>query len=263
MPELPDVIVYLEALEPRVVGQVIEKVDVRGISVLKTYDPPIDEAVGNEVVALRRLGKRLVFELTDDLFLVIHLMVGGRLKWAEGGAKVPGKVGLAGIHFANGSLILTEASKKKRAALWLHRGEEAMLAEHDRGGAEPLEIDLATRSWPGSPHENRTLKRALTDPAYLPRHRQCLLRRDPAARRAVAGADAPISSTPTRSLGCSTPRPRRSSADWLDRLRAEVGDGWPTRSPPSGPRWSSTASSASRARCAAPRYSASRTPRTR
>ncbi len=226
MPELPDVVVYLEALEPRVVGHVIEKIDVRGISVLKTYDPPIDEVVGNEVVTLRRLGKRLVFELTDDLFLVIHLMVGGRLKWADGGAKVPGKVGLAGIHFANGSLILIEASKKKRAALWLHRGEGAMLAEHDRDGAEPLEVDRDTFV-ARLTERNRTLKRALTDPrvfsgignAYSD---EILLH---AGLSPVRRTDQLDANELTRLFDATT----QTLGLWLDRLRTEVGDGWPTK----------------------------------
>jgi formamidopyrimidine-DNA glycosylase len=225
MPELPDVVVYLEALETRVVGQVIEQIDIRGISVLKTYDPPIGDAAGRKVVGLRRLGKRLVFELTDDLFLVIHLMVGGRLKWAEGGAKVPGKVGLAGLHFANGSLILTEASKKKRAALWLHRGADALLAEHDRDGAEPLEIDRDTfvARLTG---RNRTLKRALTDPrvfsgignAYSD---EILLHAELSPVRRTDQLDA---EELTRLFDAT----RDTLSMWLDRLRAEVGDGWPT-----------------------------------
>ncbi len=226
MPELPDIVVYLEALEPRVVGQVIEKVDVRGVSVLKTYDPPLDEAVGNTITALRRLGKRLVLELTDDLFLVIHLMVGGRLKWADGGAKVPGRVGLAGIHLANGSLILTEASKKKRAAMWLHRGEETMLAEHDREGAEPLEIDRETFV-ARLTDRNRTLKRALTDPrvfsgignAYSD---EILLH---AGLSPVRRTDQLDAQELTRLYDATVETLRL----WLDRLRAEVGDRWPTK----------------------------------
>lgn len=226
MPELPDVVVYLEALEPRVVGQVIERIDVRGVSVLKTYDPPITEAHGHTVTGLRRLGKRLVFELDGDLFLVIHLMVGGRLKWDDTGAKVPAKVGLAGFHFPTGSLILTEASKKKRAALWLHRGTETMLAEHDRDGAEPLEIDRDTFV-ARLTQRNRTLKRALTDP------------------RTFSGIGNAYSDEILVHAGLSPVRRTDQLDDdeltrlheatqstltaWLDRLRAEVGDGWPAK----------------------------------
>ncbi|MCC6435893.1 MAG: formamidopyrimidine-DNA glycosylase [Acidimicrobiales bacterium] len=163
MPELPDVVVYLESLERLVLDRPLRKVDVRGISLLRSYDPPLSAVEDQPVIGLRRLGKRLVFAFPEELYLVLHLMVAGRLQWKKVGAPVPGKVGLAAFRFDHGTLTLTEAGTKKRASLWVVRGEEAMLAEHDRGGIEPLTMTLAqfTAQLTAT---NRTLKRALTDP---------------------------------------------------------------------------------------------------
>lgn len=162
MPELPDVVVYIEVLEKRLVGETLEKIRFASPFVLRSFDPPAESVDGKRVVALRRLGKRIVIELEDALFIVIHLMVAGRFRWGEPATKIPGKLGLAAFDFSSGSLILTEAGSKKRASIHIVRGEET-LAEHDRGGAEPLEIDLeefSARLLEG----NHTLKRALTDP---------------------------------------------------------------------------------------------------
>ncbi|MDH3752473.1 MAG: formamidopyrimidine-DNA glycosylase [Acidimicrobiia bacterium] len=226
MPELPDVVVYVEALERRVLGQPVEAIDVRGISVLKTYDPPLAAAQGRTVTGLRRLGKRIVFELEDELFLVIHLMVGGRLRWADVGAKIPGKVGLAALRVPTGTLLLVEASKKKRASMWLHAGEDEMLAEHDRQGAEPLEIDRDTFV-ARLTSRNRTLKRALTDPtifsgignAYSD---EILLH----ARLSPVRRTAQLDPDELTALYESTQTTLRM---WLDRFREEVGDGWPEK----------------------------------
>ena len=162
MPELPDVQVYLEALERRIVGETLQKVRVVSPSVLRTYDPPLSAVENRTVVALRRIGKRIVWDMGDQLFVIIHLMVAGRFAWTAPGAAIPRKVGLAAFDFAQGSLLLREAATRKRAGLWIVRGEDT-LAEHDRGGVEPLEVSLAEFSeallW-----ENRTMKRALTDP---------------------------------------------------------------------------------------------------
>jgi formamidopyrimidine-DNA glycosylase len=162
MPEYPDVTVYLEALAPRILGQPLEGIRVRGPSLVRTADPPLRSAFGKRVVALRRLGKRLVLVLEDDLFLVLHLMIAGRLHWKERGAPIPGRIGLGAFDFPTGTLTLTEASPKKRAQLWVLRGEEA-LAGQDRGGIEPMEASPAEFA-AALRRENHTLKRTLTDP---------------------------------------------------------------------------------------------------
>ncbi len=225
MPELPDVVVYLEAIEREVVGHPIERIDVRGLAVLRSFDPPLAEAHGKAVLGTRRLGKRLVLELEGDLFLVIHLMIAGRLFWREPDAK-PGKDGLVVIRFPHGALVLREVAKKKRARLWLHRGEAEMLAEHDRGGAEPLEIDRETFAELLTA-ENRTLKRALTDPrtfsgignAYSD---EILLHAElsPVKRTGQLGDD---------EIDRLYDATQRTLTEWTERLRAETGDGWPEK----------------------------------
>lgn len=165
MPELPDLTVYLEALEARIVGRTLERVRIASPFVLRTMEPPIQELQGRKVLHLRRLGKRLVFGFEDDLFLVLHLMIAGRLQWRPPQAKLPGRLGLAAFDFEEGTLILTEASTRKRASLHLVRGE-ASLEQFDRGGLEPLDATLeafSQRLLAG----NHTLKRALTDPRFL------------------------------------------------------------------------------------------------
>ena len=141
MPELPDVTVYLEALAARVRGRKLLGVRLASPFVLRTFDPPLSAAAGKKVLGLRRVGKRLVLELEGDLFLVMHLMIAGRLKWLDAGAKIPGKVGLAAFDFDSGTVVLTEVASKKRASIHLVRGEEAV-REMDRGGTEPLEATL-------------------------------------------------------------------------------------------------------------------------
>ena len=169
MPELPDVVVYLEALDRFVVGRELRKIRVVGISLLQSFDPPISKVEGRTVVGTRRLGKRLVLEMdgADELFLVIHLMVAGRLRWRDQpGAKPPGKIGLAAFDFDHGTLMLTEASKRKRASLWLVKGGDALAEDHDRGGEEPLEVNEAGFR-DALTSRNRTLKRALCDPTVF------------------------------------------------------------------------------------------------
>jgi formamidopyrimidine-DNA glycosylase len=162
MPELPDVTVYLEHLQRRVLGHRLLGVRLASPFVLRSVEPPLREAHGKEVVGLRRLGKRLVFALEGDLFLVLHLMISGRLHWKPAGAKIPGRIGLAALDFDAGTLTLTEASGKKRAWIRLVRGENA-LADLDPGGVEPLEASLeGFRA--ELRRERHTLKRALTDP---------------------------------------------------------------------------------------------------
>ncbi len=162
MPELPDIVVYIQALEERILGRILQQVRISSPFVLRTVSPAPSELQGKRVVRLRRMGKRIVIVLEDDLFIVIHLMIAGRLRWREPGAKLSPKLQLAAFDFENGTLILTEASTKKRAGIYLARESEA-LEEHNRGGLEVLEADLDSfrRALVA---ENHTLKRALTDP---------------------------------------------------------------------------------------------------
>jgi formamidopyrimidine-DNA glycosylase len=162
VPELPEIAAYLHALEPRVVGATLTAVRVRAVSLLKTWDPPLEEVRGRRVSGLPRLGKRIVFALEADLFLALHLMVAGRLKWADEPWTIPGKHGLAALDFSTGSLLVTEAGSKRRAGLHLVRGE-AGLAGLDTGGVEVQTASLdAFRN--ALLREGHTLKRALTDP---------------------------------------------------------------------------------------------------
>jgi formamidopyrimidine-DNA glycosylase len=162
MPELPDVIIYLDALRPRVVGQPLERVRLASPFVLRSVAPPVAALVGRRVVDLRRLGKRIVFCFDGDLYAVVHLMIAGRLRWEKRGAKPPGKIGLGAFDFPTGTLLLTEASPKKRAALTVVAGADA-LGAHDPGGLEVLDASLGEFR-AALRRENHTLKRALTDP---------------------------------------------------------------------------------------------------
>ncbi len=165
VPELPDIEVYVEALAARVLRQVLQRVRVTSPFLLRSADPPLAEAEGRQVVAVRRLGKRVVLGLDGELFLSIHLMIAGRLHWKEPGARPPGRVGLAAFDFPTGTLVLTEAGTKRRAALHLVRGEAA-LRGLDKGGLEPLAVDRAAFA-AALRRENHTLKRSLTDPGVF------------------------------------------------------------------------------------------------
>ena len=165
MPELPDILAYLAALETRVVGESLESIRLGNPFLLRSVAPPLASAEGWRVLGLGRVGKRIVFELEGDLFLVLHLMVAGRLHWRKRGAKVGGRAAIAAFDFPEGSLVLSEVSTKKRASLHLVEGR-AGLAEFDRGGLEVLEADLP-RFRDALTRENHTLKRALTDPRLL------------------------------------------------------------------------------------------------
>jgi formamidopyrimidine-DNA glycosylase len=165
MPELPDITVYVEALQARVAAARLERVRLASPFVLRSVDPPISEANGRAVTGLRRVGKRIVIMLDGDLYLSIHLMIAGRLHWKAAGAKVPGKVGLAALDFSTGTLTLTEAGTKKRAAIHMLKGEEALTAL-DAGGIDPLACAADAFS-AAITRENHTLKRALTDPHIL------------------------------------------------------------------------------------------------
>jgi formamidopyrimidine-DNA glycosylase len=225
MPELPDVVVYLECLHPRVVGQTLERVRLSSPFLLRSVEPPLAQAEGKTVQGLRRLGKRIVFALEDDLFLVLHLMIAGRLHWKARGAKPPGKIGLAAFDFPDGTLILTEAGTKKRASLHLLRGENR-LAEHQPGGLEVLDANLAAfRAALG--RENHTLKRALTDPRLFSgignAYSDEILHR---ARLSPLTWTSRLTDAEIARLFDAT---RATLEDWLGRLRAEVGDGFPEK----------------------------------
>ena len=225
MPELPDVTVYLECLHPRVVGRTLDKVRLSSPFLLRSVEPPLSQADGKTVCGLRRLGKRLVFELGDELFLVLHLMIAGRLHWKARGAKPPGKIGLAAFDFSNGTLILTEAGTKKRASLHLVRGE-AGLAEHQPGGLEVLDADLAAFR-AALLRENHTLKRSLTDPRLFSgignAYSDEILHR---ARLSPLTWTSRLSDAEVARLFEAT---RTTLNEWVARLREEAGDGFPEK----------------------------------
>ena len=162
MPELPDITIYLEALTARVLGQPLERLRIGNPFLVRTIEPAPAELAGRRVVGLRRLGKRIVLALDGDLFIVLHLMIAGRLRWRERGAAIPGKGGLAAFDFPNGSAILTEAGSKRQASIHIVRGEAALSAL-DPEGLEVLTADRAAFA-ERLTRENHTLKRALTDP---------------------------------------------------------------------------------------------------
>jgi formamidopyrimidine-DNA glycosylase len=165
MPELPEIQLYLHALEPRIVGQPIERLRIASPSLLKTFEPPVTSVQGRTVVGVRRLGKRVVMDLEGDLHIVIHLMIAGRFQWKPRGTAIPRRLGHAAFDFPNGTLLLTEAGTKKRASMHIVIGEEDVVALQ-RGGIEPLEA-ASTEFAAALVRENRTLKRALTDPSIF------------------------------------------------------------------------------------------------
>jgi formamidopyrimidine-DNA glycosylase len=165
MPELPDIAAYITALEPRIVGQPLEHIRLQSAFLLRTAQPPLADVEGRVVRELRRVGKRIAFGLADDLWLVLHLMIAGRLHWRAPDAKLAGRQTLAAFDFPNGSLVLTEAGSKRRASLHLVRGEEA-LRSLDAGGIDVFSSDLDSFR-AALTVENHTLKRALTDPRLL------------------------------------------------------------------------------------------------
>jgi formamidopyrimidine-DNA glycosylase len=162
MPELPDITVYVENLESRIRGTRLQKIRLGNPFILRTFDPPLSAASGKRVESVERIGKRIVLALEDDLFVVIHLMIAGRFHWKKPNSKIPGRVGHAAFDFPDGTLLLTEASTKKRASIHLVCGRPS-LASFDRGGLEVL--NSSGKSFQAAlVRENRTLKRALTDP---------------------------------------------------------------------------------------------------
>ncbi|MBI2206492.1 MAG: formamidopyrimidine-DNA glycosylase [Candidatus Rokubacteria bacterium] len=223
MPELPDVTVYIEAIAARARGSTLTRVRLLHPFVLRSVEPPLSAAHGRTVVALRRVGKRLVLVLDDDLFLVIHLMIAGRLHWRPAGAKAPGKIGLAAFDFSTGTLLLTEAGTRRRASIMLVRGAAA-LADVDRGGLEVLEADLpAFRA--ALVDENHTLKRSLTDPYIFSgignAYSDEILHR---ARLSPVRQTQKLTDEEIERLWHAT---RETLLEWIARLRLEAGDGFP------------------------------------
>jgi len=225
MPELPDVTVYVEALERHVAGRTLDGVRIGSPFVLRSVEPPIADAAGRAVTGVRRLGKRIVLALEPDLFLVIHLMIAGRLRWRPRGAAVPRGRGLAAFDFPGGTLLFTEEGRKHRAGLWLVRGEEA-LAAHDRGGIEPVGVTLdAFRA--ALTRERHTLKRTLTDPRIFSgignAYSDEILH---AARLSPLQLATNLDDAEVARLHEATGRVLR---DWTERLRREAGDGFPEK----------------------------------
>jgi len=225
MPELPDVVVYLERLEALVGGQRLLRLRLASPWVLRTFDPPVSEVEGRRVIGFRRIGKRLVLALEGDLFVVIHLMVAGRLRMREPGAAIPKRRGLAAFDFESATFLLTEEGTKKRASIHVVRGEDA-LAEHDRGGVEPFAATIVEFA-EGLRRERHTLKRSLTDArlfsgiggAYADEimHRAKV---SPIARtdRLADEEIARLHAATIEVLG-----------EWVERLRTEAGAGFPEK----------------------------------
>ena len=225
MPELPDITLYLEQLAPRVLNQTLERVVVRNPFVLRSFDPPISQAAGKRVVGLRRMGKRIVFALEGELFLVIHLMIAGRLKWYPLGKKAGGKLVLAVLEFPDGLLFLTEAGTKRRASIHLVAGKEA-LQPFERGGLEVFEADLASfRERLTS--DNHTLKRALTDPRLFSgignAYSDEILHR---ARLSPLALTRRLDEAEIERLYHAT---RATLEEWIVRLRDEAGEKFPEK----------------------------------
>jgi formamidopyrimidine-DNA glycosylase len=225
VPELPDILLYIHALTSRVVGHRVGRIRLASPFLLRSIDPPLSAAEGQTVLALHRLGKRIVFELEGDLFLVLHLMIAGRLRWKEADARIPGKVGLLAIDFPHGTLMLTEAGTKRQASLHVVSGGDA-LAQHDPGGVNVLDVDLALFSRTLR-QDNHTLKRALTDPHQFSgignAYSDEILH---AARLSPFKQTGSLSDDEIRRLYQAT---RSTLTHWIDRLRDEAGDGFPEK----------------------------------
>jgi formamidopyrimidine-DNA glycosylase len=225
MPELPDVVVYLEALERRILGQPLEALRLASPFVLRSVEPLPAALAGHRVTSLARLGKRLVWELEGELFVVIHLMIAGRLRWAARGAKPPGRFGLAAFDFPTGSLLLTEAGSKRRASIHLVRGRAA-LADFARGGLEPLEVGLEAFG-ERLRLESHTLKRALTDPRLFSgignAYSDEILHRARLSPLQLTGRLSPedVARLYRATVSILT--------EWTERLRRESGDGFPEK----------------------------------
>jgi len=225
MPELPDVVVYIEALESRVVGRTLERVRLPSPFVLRTALPPIASVEGKRVLRLRRIGKRIAFELEGGLFVVLHLMIAGRLRWLSPGARPPGRITLAVLDFADGSLAFTEAGTKRRASMHLVHGAAALKA-FDAGGLEVLNIGLDAfaqrlRS------ENHTLKRVLADPRLFSGIGNAYS--DEILHRAQLSPVAMTSRLDDAAVGRLFEVTRATLTSWIDRLRADAGAEFPEK----------------------------------
>jgi len=225
MPELPEVTVYIEALSERVLDQIIQRIRIGSPFVVRTFDPPIKEVERKKILALRRIGKRIVIELEDDLFLIFHLMIAGRLHWKPKGAKIARKYGQAAIDFPNGTLLLTEAGTKKRASIHLVRGEAA-LQEYDPGGLEIF--DMTREQFTAAlTRENHTLKRSLTDPHMFSgignAYSDEILHR---AKLSPIRLTKQMTAIEIERLYHAV---RESMAEWIERLRKERGSVFPER----------------------------------
>jgi formamidopyrimidine-DNA glycosylase len=225
VPELPDVVTYLDALAPRLVGARLRRVRLASPFLLRSVEPPLATVEAKEVTGLRRLGKRIVIVLEADLFLVVHLMIAGRFRWRPPNARVPGKVGLAAFDFSSGTLVLTEASSRKRASLHVVAGEDALRA-HDPGGLEVLDADLpAFRA--ALLRESHTVKRTLTDARILSgignAYSDEILHR---AQLSPVRLTRQLDQEEIARLHAATCETLRA---WIERLRAETGTGFPER----------------------------------
>ena len=223
MPELPDVTVYVERLAAHVGGKELRKVRLKSPFLLRSVDPPLASVEGRAVREVRRLGKRIVFAFDDELFLVLHLMIAGRLRWRKPGAGLPGKMGLAAFDFDEGTLVLTEAASRKKASLHVVRGE-ASLAEHGRGGLEVLGATPDAFA-AALQRERHTLKRALTDPRLFSgignAYSDEILHR---ARMSPFKLTTALDAEERKRLQAAC---ESVLTEWTERLRAEVGTGFP------------------------------------
>jgi formamidopyrimidine-DNA glycosylase len=225
MPELPDVTVYIEALSERVLNQPIQKIRIGSPFVLRSFDPAVGAAEGKKVLALRRLGKRIVFELEDDLYLIVHLMIAGRFHWKSKGAKIARKYGQAALDFPNGTLLLTEAGTKKRASIYLVRGSAA-LREHDPGGLEVFDASVE-QFREALTRENHTLKRSLTDPHLFSGIGNAYS--DEILHRAGLSPIRMTQQMTAAEIVTLYHAIRESLNDWVERLRKERGSAFPEK----------------------------------
>ena len=225
MPELPDILVYLEHLATRILGKPIVAVEIANPFVLRSVTPPIGSVVGRKVVDLRRMGKRVVLGVEGDLFIVIHLMIAGRLRWRPPGKRLPGKLALAAFSFSDGTLFLSEAGSTRRASIYVVSGEDA-LSQFDRGGLEVLDAELGAFS-ERLRSENHTLKRSLTDPRLFSgignSYSDEILHR---ARLSPLALTSRLSGEEIERLFDAT---RSTLLEWTARLRKETGDEFPEK----------------------------------
>jgi len=225
MPELPDVCAYLEALERQVVGHTLERIRLASPFVLRSYDPPLDATFGRTVQGVRRIGKRIVFDLGDELFVVVHLMIAGRFHWRAPGRKGMGKIVLAAFELPHGTLFFTEAGSKKRASLTVVRGEAALRAL-DPGGIDPLTASFEAFA-AALARESHTLKRSLTDPRLFSgignAYSDEILH---AAGLSPLKLTRSLTEEEARRLHAAM---RTTLASWADILRAETGAGFPEK----------------------------------